>query len=461
LSTPGEPVPPSAPDDDERARLELEKLRLETQSLRDSTDRDALTTEKLRNDITEGKRAPRRALLSTFATILLGIGTIALSGAGFVLNTTISRAADHQRDFDNYSKLTEQFSKGGIARVGAIVGFQKLLGPGSSYASQVTTVLANDLFDEADPVAIHEIVSDLQFAGYPAFAHLRDVQRSALLRLHNDAAQYTAGRGDGDAPAAAKELRDAAYVDFSRREGTRFFSTDVDDIFTELAGFQQPEVDFLVEYGGAPVEKRADWRARYVRDSATAYEGSVVLKSLLEAHAPPDNLDASETWLLYVFWGEHRLVGINLRSAYVSGHVEGADFSNADLSSARLIVEHKEPYPAAHVTSFCGANLTLAEIGTRISPERTAASVWPELDDFRVDGVSGDVPDFTAANWWEMDKENLTPQVRAILERHFPRAEQERLRKLARDEQVRFCADRRRNGVRPSPAPTPSPSTTH
>src|ERR1700682_2675125 len=100
-------VNPNASDlsEDERKALELEKLRLETESLRRRRD---LEVEKLQNEIAEMKKAPLRAMIFSSATILLGLGTFFLGWAGFAVNGAVNNATTEQRDFETYGKLTEE-----------------------------------------------------------------------------------------------------------------------------------------------------------------------------------------------------------------------------------------------------------------------------------------------------------------------------------------------------------------
>jgi hypothetical protein len=479
MPTPKDPRFPNVDEDQsdgERKRLELEKLRLETESLRNSPDRDKLEAEKLRREIAEIKKAPVRTWISTSTSIVLGLATIFLGVIGVVLNTTINRAAEHQRDFDNYSKLTEQFSKGGSARVGAIVGFQKLLGPDAPYSRQVASLLANDLFDETDSVAVHGIVSDLTDAGMQTFSPVREVHAAAIQRAYNDAVQYSTAsaiaeirRGrrlsgrDVDQVVASRsaDLVNSVETAILQREGADFYGYETDTVFKDLAHVRQTAVNlndiYYPSYQPNEAEIRA-WRARYIRAAAAAIEATAILGLLLtRAPSLPDQFDASEvTLLFFADWRDRRYSGINLSGSFISGIAQGADFSNSDLSRSRLALRLDAR------TSFCGANLNQAHIGTLRSNDPSTTDGFTDLDQLLVtddlgnlphpDNRSGiplndiyredELPDFTGANWWKLG--NLPLDTRTILEQWFPQADQERFAGLPRPEQVRICSERRR-----------------
>src|ERR1700681_1607205 len=107
---PDEPTPSASDDDAERKRLELEKLRLDVEAARAAK---GLSAEKLELDIEQVKKGNWRSLVSLSAPVLLGLATLFVGISGLLLNATINRAAEQQRAFDNYTKLTEQFAKGG------------------------------------------------------------------------------------------------------------------------------------------------------------------------------------------------------------------------------------------------------------------------------------------------------------------------------------------------------------
>ncbi len=143
------------------------------------TEIKKLEAEKLRLEIANIKNPPKRFTLSNAVTIVVALGSLAVAIAAFWLNNTIKDAASAQTRFENYSKLIDEFGKGGTAREGAIAGFFPFLRRDSPQSGQTVAILVNDLRSETDPVTLKAIGQALQAAGMDAYDDIREANGQA------------------------------------------------------------------------------------------------------------------------------------------------------------------------------------------------------------------------------------------------------------------------------------------
>lgn len=455
-------------EDPDSARLEKEKLRLETaklafemEALRESKQ---LELDKLRYDVAEAENAPRRATISSVATILLGLATLLLGIAGFTLNATIGGAADRQRDSDYFSKLTDQFAKPGTSRVGAIVGFRTFLGPQSDRAPQTATLLANDLVSETDPLAVDAVVFALGHADMRAFEQVRAVNDDARRSLTQTAFVYV-----GDVMATAYRARnapkatswpdfvrnyavqtagsvDADLTEYAAKAPNRRDPTGADDAaFAKIQDMLQADREndpfdvIALRQPAANPSPRHDLE-QYARETKALIATSIILGTLLHERPMPgqppllptppppegagDPLNGSGIAVFGANLLDANLSKMDLSGSYIDGTADGADFSLTNLSHAVLIASVGPS--ASRITTFCGSNLTAANLAS--------------VDDV----VHNDqrLPDFTASNWW--DAAVLSTEARAAIEAAYPRHQQISL--FAKPVEVRrsVCAERPR-----------------
>jgi len=434
-----------------------------TESTTDDPERDSLELEKLRCEITELKKAPRRAAISTAATILLGVATIFLGIAGLIFNKTIGDAAEQQRAFDNYTKLTEAFAKPGPPKIAAVVGFRDFVAGDSNRARQTTAILTNDLFVEKDPLVVEAVDATLRSAGMSVFDEVRAVNAAAHYRLQAatysyfmrkaSAAYSKAARADSgldwrafshswavdarivrdaqqeltlDAAQSFDRLNVRTMVQQSQISGPSGISFRTLSRLNDIVDITRPEITREIPLFG-PV---ADTTTRSTRDAfAREVQGllltSEILRFLLEGkNANTIHLAAPGLAVFDVAWDGKEFPESILTGSLMQGSARGADFSNADLSNS--VIDANIGPSASHRTSFCGANLSGA-VFTKL----------PQDQVLHGDPRIGDIPDFTGANWWEI--RDLAKNTASTLEAVFPRRAQETLYGSSHEVKLHVC----------------------
>ncbi|HEV2739120.1 MAG TPA: pentapeptide repeat-containing protein [Candidatus Elarobacter sp.] len=417
------PVVKSA-QETERAALELEKLRLEVETAR-ATNR--LEADKLRLEIQQIKRTTGWWHISTFVPLFVGLATLF---AGLILNHTLNYAADEQHAFENYTKLTDEFSKGGSAKLGAIVGFRPFLRPWADRSDQTVELLANELLKEQDPTTRRAIVQDLVYAGMPAFNHVRDVNIVTREKLRKSAIQLMFHYANVDkAHTVACPSCNVYMVSGEARDAAGQYAPDLPQSVQQvhrdcLSQFVYAE---LGDWGpvGVHEESQHPWQQarREFYAQAPAFLASVdVLRALLwQPGADLRNFDASGIAVFDMDLRDADLQGINLSGSVVEGSANGADLSNADLSNANLRADLGRSITRS--TSLCGANILYAKLKLSSRAE---------------------FPNLTAANWWDIIDDltgSRVPKNTRDLEAAFPRKRSEPFATLQPDAKKRLCAE--------------------
>ncbi len=387
LGTGGEPAGGS--DDDERKRLELEKLRL---------------------DVAQASKGDFRATLASFAPIVLGLGTLFVGIAGLLLNETVSSAAKQQQAFANYTQLTEEFAKGGTARLGAVVGFRAFLRPPTDRTEQTVRLLAGELLKETDPQARRAIADDLIYTGIPAFGPVRDANivtreklRQAAVGLIFD--QYhpqTTPGVDPDTTAelaqrVADEVKGAAdrYDPEVGEDAQRTLEEELAELIDVDASTAAVNNEAVARSGRSDFlshpQTPSHWVAQYSAQVPAFLTSVDILRALLNGRGTARrNLDASGIAVFGVDLTDADLEGIRLENSALFGVANGADLTNADLSGAWLSIDlHRS---SARSTTLCGARLGDATLELPTTIVKTTVVVDREA-----------LPNLTAANWWDLD----------------------------------------------------------
>lgn len=421
----------ASPDAQRRERLELEKLALEVEDL---------------------KRGSHRSWFTGGMSILISLATIAIGVAGFFLNATINKAANQQHDFENYSKLVDDFSAGGTKRIGAIAGLRPFLLPGANRASQTIAILSNDLIHEQDSVAIRFLVSTLQAAGPDAFPYVRASNEvtfgqmsSALFHYLRDELSSRFQRHIGVRQGTSW----ATYVTsvFARSprnpfNGYQEFMEDVDfqlRTFYEEHGYgrSSPYIDDALsissEFSDDP-EVRDNWSAllggspgsafitsigpsgkpniefyrdHFLRAAERVLATSEILGYILRSDVLPVGFDASSVNLYNVKLDGRDLSQVDFAFSYISGTAIGTDFAGAKfgLTSIALLLNDRSETATrksrVQRTNLCGADL----FGTEF------------LDLIPSDLNADNSPNFTGANW---SGAHLSVDLRKAFEKHYP-----------------------------------------
>lgn len=433
----------SESEDRKRAKLETEKLELET--------------DKLRSEIRELGKAPLRAAVAAITPVVAILATIIFGVSSYVFNTNVNRAVDEQRVFENYAKLTEQFSKGRAQRVAAVAGLRAFLTSDSDRSRQTAAILANDLITEDDPAAVRAITTAFDDAGAPAIKQVHDVHTFALARMYTAAHNYYIAEAvrwyllrhpdPQEYTHVAEYGEDTNYADYWRllrflvsdpayHAGHSLLSAGIDEMHRRGLDSANPTaenhlIDSIDEardtvardVDAMPFERLESARVRAEFSNAVPafIMTGVILRSQLESPARV-TLDFSEDAIYAATLDDMDLTGVDLRRSYVEGRSRGANLSLADLRRTTLDLDFR--HGTAHGSSMCGAALTSA--------------VLKRSREYLRDGT--DMPDFTAADWWNL--RNLTSRDRNLLERRYPRSQQERLRQLSPTEKRRMCTSR-------------------
>jgi hypothetical protein len=152
-------------------------------------ERERLEQEKLKLEIADLRRSPRRTYLSTAASLVLTAAAVAVALAGFFLNATISKSSDQQRAFERYNKLITDFGKNGPQKVAAIVGLSDYL-VDPQRGPQTEALLLNDLSADRDPLAIQAIAQALSRGGGLSLGSVRLTNVEARDRLDSALSDY-------------------------------------------------------------------------------------------------------------------------------------------------------------------------------------------------------------------------------------------------------------------------------
>lgn len=435
-----------ASDDEELLRLQLEKLRIEIDAARGAAD---LETEKLRLEIAQLKKADFRATLSSFTPAILGVATVVIALSSLFLNKTINDAADRQRAFENYTKLTDEFSRNGSAKLGAIVGFRAFLKPLSDRSDQTIELLASDLLRERDANARRAIVDDLISAGLPAFSRVRNINVASRDKLRIAATGLLLDRyyvripakkrqaGRVDYPALASrvvlDVRTAAdKYDLASAKDVREARAAALEFLTsyDVDGLASQDELLSRKNGRSSAKLPEQWLQEYYDQAPAFLASSEVLRSLLKQRTSSlKNLDASGIAIYDIDLHDADLEGISFKNTLLFGVANGVDLTNADLSYAVFFVDlHRS---GERGTSLCGAKLngtTLVFPLTYVQHGKAQTVKTEEL------------PDLTAANWWDgagiYDKPGFSPDQ---LDISFPRARNELLAAYPAIQKQRIC----------------------
>jgi len=427
----------NGPDVAARSRLELKKLKLEIRTLRAS--------------IIESSKAPRRVALSTVATFLLSVATLGLGAAGFFLNATLAHSSEAQRSFDNYTRLTEEFAKGGPERIGAIVGFKDFLAHGSERVPQTAAILANDLFEERDPAAVRAIEGQLSAADFDALDQLRAAHQRARHLLLYDATEYLFQRASHDFAShrtsagqawpeflkqwfatrgrrAVDRLADHGAYDLWRRSvlthpGSYYFFPFRD--FTRnnelLGGHGASLIDLLSRQRPSENPQHQSFYWRYAHDAQAFAVTSASLTSLFARSMKTDEINGEMVSLFDIDWKDRNFVGARFDSAYLNGIASGVNFSSASFEDAYLDVDVTPSLMRA--TSFCDASFVNSRAGERFN--------WA-LEH------TSPLPDFKASDWWDI--QGLSSRAIQRLEKAYPRVQDEVT--MSRSAAGELCAHR-------------------
>jgi pentapeptide repeat protein len=409
--------------ENERAALELEKLRLDVETARVTK---GLEADKLRLEIRQIERATGWWHISTFVPLFVGLATLI---AGLILNHTLNYAADEQHAFENYTKLTDEFSKGGSAKLGAIVGFRPFLRPWADRSDQTVELLANELLKEQDPTTRRAIVQDLVFAGMPAFNHVRDVNIVTREKLRKAAIQLMFRYANADkAHTVPCPSCNVYMVSGEARNAAGRYAPDLPQTVQQVYRDWLSQLVYaeLGDWGpvGVNEESSQPWeQARREFDAqAPAFLASVdVLRALLwQPGADLKNFDASGIAVFDMDFRDADLQGINFSGSIIEGSANGADLSNADLSNANLRADLSRS--VARSTSLCGANVLYAKLKLSSRAE---------------------LPNLIAANWWDIIDDlngSRVPRNTRGLEATFPRGRNEPFAALQPEAKKHLCA---------------------
>lgn len=440
-----------------RQDLELKKLNLEFDILDQSRSAEA---DKLALEIHEMEAAPRRATIAALSTVLLGVAGILISLAGFVLNRTIDNSAEKQRAFDNYIGLSKQFAQTGAQKIAAIVGFRQYLQGQSDKASQTVAILANDLNFDTDPIAVRYVVEELSDFGLGAFSDVRNVNAFARRRVFNAALGYLAQQErlsnhaaymrspSGLTPQAVLApiapsnvfLGNLLAAAFS---GNRFASPSEEDArkadLVNLWSLEYTTMYDRLPYNGSQEQgSPQNDPLQSISSSTLAFLASgEILSSLLQQQADMRGLDASEIAIFDVNASDINVSQVNFSKAFIAGSATGVNFAGSDLSFAELDLSYRSS--ANYRTSFCAATLYGAQLYNFEDIAFGSGPIGPEVsvDDWT---VNKDLPDFTAADWWDVD--GIDDDVKTMLEHAYPKKIEEPLTHLKTEDKMKHCASR-------------------
>ncbi len=416
------------PDSEQKA-LELAKLRLEVDGLRRAADREALELQKLRADVADAEKAPQRNAIATATPVLAAIATVIFGVASCAINASINRATDRQREFENYTRLTEDFAKGGTVRTGAVADLSRFLSKDSDRAQRTAAILVGALSEDRDAINVRTI-EDALLSGPPTiFQQVREEHLRGQFKLRRDAfdvlrsaasAQYYSERQhkgtawasfintkwmpQGALTALFKANGEAAHDLYERRI--------VDDAVEERSELEdlitKPSLDELEQRGmlaGSLIERgpirppqfqHMYWR--YVYDAQAFAVTANVLRSFLNSTSfDGRGIDASGISIAGVRWVDRDFSYSFFQGTIIAGDVSGANFYRASFHDALLDVKVNDPTSGQrHMTSFCGADLSNMRM-----PRQWFARFH-------------NAPDFTAADWWDIA--DLSQEDQAFLE---------------------------------------------
>jgi hypothetical protein len=417
--------------EDERKRLELEKLRLDVDAARAA---QGLGVEKQRLELEQLKKGDRRSTVSLFAPILLGPATLFVGLSGLLLNSTINRAAEQQHAFDNYNKLTEQFAKGGSAQLGALVGLRPFLKPWSERSEQTVELLVTDLRKETDPITRRAVVYDLVYAGMPAFQRVREanvIARDKLKAAVETGLLYRRakpGTHEGVYETVfqiAEDLKDA--VTQYDPEATQDVLSNRKLVISDVILIDTFDYQDL----GTPSNpKPPPWAKDFLAETPVFLATVDVLRGLFKQHKSElKNLDASGIAVYDVDLRDVDLQGINLSHSIVEGRANGADLRMADLSNANIDLDMTRSPKRS--TSLCGALLdgTILHI--------------PQVNDLALRDALAHrdaLPDLTASDWWKMG--GVPGTLEKVIAASFPRRANEKAAAGTPDDKQRACDER-------------------
>lgn len=436
----GFPDSAGATTDDERERLELEKLRLEIDQI---------------------KKGDLRSTVSSFAPVFLSLATVFLGIAGLFLNSTINRAAEQQHAFENYTRLTEEFAKSGSAKLGAIVGFRAFLRPWTDRSEQTIELLASDLLGEHDPIARRAVVYDLAYAGLPAFGRVREVNvvtrermRHAAIGLFLDK-YYPKARPFNPFPIPDSDF--VRQVAFDLRTAADQYEPEV----TQRALLKRQRALRLLTENDVvdgfsyevALRKRAlsspntlqHWTQEYFNEAPAFFASAEILRSLLNQRSTDlTNLDAAGIAVYDVDLAGADLEGIDLSKSFVDGRANGADLTNANLSGAKLLLDLGRS--GQRSTSLCGANLDSTKLQLLPTP-------YPTSNPAASYAMRARLPNLTATRWWSLPHNSDFDDVESALKASFPAARNEKLASLSADDRKRLCRMSKYTQGGPTPEP--------
>jgi|GEM_PF-5610386 len=426
-----------------KSDLEITKLQLEIDSLR--------------SVLAEAKRIPLRAVISTAATTLLGLATLLLGIAGLVFNATIDHAAQEQRRFDDYSKLTEGFAKEGPPRVGAVVGLSRYLS-NDQLAPQTAALLANDYWSEDNAAVRDAITTALSHGGMASLAEVRSVEVAARSRIRtayynfilesamvDEGRQpkfnYTSWRAKNDFRMPSRA--NAAIADELSSRGFR----NVDDSKRATVGdFENVWSAEAADYRRLAFRSpRPEKWLKEMANAAPAMSSSEVALSALLSQGvlPTKDRSLANVVAFSVNVRDSDLSDFTVAGSELDGDAAGADFTLVNFREAQIGLSLGPS--SRHRTSLCGAGL----MGATIENLETLARY----------GTTTSLPDLYGADWW--DVAGLSSSSMALLQRLYPRAEQQAISTLPLTEIRKRCAARRQadDDVIRRTARTPRPLT--